>query len=161
MIRHFLQVSFRNLFLNKTYSVINITGLVLGISVSLMMLIHINQELNYESGFVKADRIYRVNYTTWAKSALPVAEAITSYFPAIEQTGRIGQWQYTDIMMHGEIHIPVGQGFLADQSILEIFEIQFEHGSVAESLTRPNTDHPDRNTRQYDFPRRESSRKIG
>ncbi|HEY4655785.1 MAG TPA: FtsX-like permease family protein [Cyclobacteriaceae bacterium] len=139
MIGHFLQVSFRNLFLNKTYSVINITGLVLGISVSLMMLIHINQELNYESGFAKADRIYRVNYTTWAKSALPVAEAITSYFPAIEQTGRIGQWQYTDIMMHGEIHIPVGQGFLADQSILEIFEIQFAHGSVAESLTRPNT----------------------
>ena len=139
MIRHLLHVSFRNLFLNKTYSLINILGLVLGISVSLMMLIHINTELNYESGFVKADRIYRVNYTTWAKSALPVAEAIREYFPAIENAGRIGQWQATDIMMHGETHVPVGQGFLADQSILDIFEISFAHGSASGALTRPNT----------------------
>lgn len=139
MIRHLLRSSFRNLFLNKTYSLINILGLVLGISVSLMMLIHINTELNYESGFANADRIYRVNYTTWAKSALPVAEAIREYFPAIENTGRIGQWQATDIMMQGETHVPVGQGFLADQSILDIFEMSFAHGSASGALTRPNT----------------------
>lgn len=139
MIRHLLKTSLRNLFLNKTYAIINVTGLVLGISVSLMMLIHINTELNYESGFAKADRIYRVNRTTWAKSALPVAGAIREYFPAIENAGRIGQWQTEDIMMRGETHIPVGKGFLADQSILDIFEISFVHGAVSGALTRPYT----------------------
>lgn len=139
MIRHLLRVSLRNLFLNKTYSLINIAGLVLGISLSLMMLIHINTELNYESGFAKGDRIYRVNRTTWAKSALPVADAIREYFPAIENAGRIGQWQSEDIMMRDETHVPVGQGFLADQSILDIFEISFVHGAVQGALTRPYT----------------------
>lgn len=139
MIRHLLKISFRNLFLNKTYSIINIAGLVLGISVSLMMLIHINTELSYESGFAKADRIYRVNRTSWAKSALPVADAIREYFPAIENAGRIGQWQAEDIMMRGDTHVPVGQGFLADQSILDIFDISFVHGAVSGALTRPYT----------------------
>lgn len=139
MIRHLLKISFRNLFLNKTYSIINIAGLVLGISVSLMMLIHINTELSYESGFAKADRTYRVNRTSWAKSALPVADAIREYFPAIENAGRIGQWQAEDIMMRGDTHVPVGQGFLADQSILDIFDISFVHGAVSGALTRPYT----------------------
>src|SRR5690606_9780044 len=139
MVRHLLKISLRNLFLNKTYSIINVAGLVLGISVSLMMLIHINTELNYESGFAKADRIYRVNRTSWAKSALPVADAMREYFPAIENAGRIGQWQTEDIMMRGETHIPVGQGFLADQSILDIFEISFVHGAVPGALSRPYT----------------------
>src|SRR5690606_31052029 len=110
-----------------------------GISVGLMMLIHITTELNCESGFSRSDRIYRVNYTTWAKSALPVAQAMREYFPAIENAGRIGQWQASDIMMHGDTHVPVGQGFLADQSILEIFEIPFAQGSVSGALARPNT----------------------
>lgn len=139
MFRHLLRISFRNLFLNKSYSLINIAGLVLGISVSLMMLIHINTELSYESGFAKGDRIYRVNRTTWAKSALPVADAVREYFPAIENAGRIGQWQSEDIMMRDETHVPVGQGFLADQSILDIFEISFVHGAVQGALTRPYT----------------------
>src|SRR5690606_5008401 len=65
--------------------------------------------------------------------------AIREYFPAIENAGRIGQWQASDIMMHGDTHVPVGQGFLADQSILEIFEIPFAQGSVSGALARPNT----------------------
>jgi putative ABC transport system permease protein len=139
MIRHYLQVSLRNLYINRTYSVINIAGLVLGISVSLMMFIHNHQELNYESGFTNAGRIYRVNSTSWAKSSLPLAENLKSYFPAIEEVGRIGQWRENEVMIHEETHIPVGPGFLADQEILDIFDIQFVHGDVRGSLARPNT----------------------
>lgn len=138
MIRHSLKISIRNVSRTKTYTLINTVGLVLGISVSLMMLIHIRQELNYESGFNNASRIYRVSYTTWAKSALPLAESLQEYFPAIEAVGRFGQWRTNDVMIHGSTHVPVRQGLLADESVLQIFDFPFVNSYVEGSFRFPN-----------------------
>ena len=60
MIRNYLKIAFRSILRNKVFSFINVTGLALGISASLLILQYVNYELSYEDFNPKADRIYRL-----------------------------------------------------------------------------------------------------
>lgn len=139
MVKHYLVTAFRNLYRNRTYATINIIGLVLGVSISFLMLIHIRHELGYENAFPKADRTYRVSYTSWAKSALPLAGELEKFFPDIEETGRLSRFSEEDVMIYNDTHLPVRNGYFADQSVLSIFNVQFIVGNPETALMRPQT----------------------
>ena len=48
MLRNYLLIALRNLQRHQTYTLVNLLGLAIGIAASLMMLMHIRQELSYE-----------------------------------------------------------------------------------------------------------------
>jgi len=60
MIRNYLLVALRNLYRNKVYSAINITGLALGVASCILIFLYVQDELSYENQFSRADRIVRV-----------------------------------------------------------------------------------------------------
>jgi len=60
MFKSYLKIALRNLLKHKLYSLINITGLALGIAGSTLMLLFIFDELSYERHHEKAERIYAV-----------------------------------------------------------------------------------------------------
>lgn len=139
MTKNYLLIALRNLLRNRTYSLINLLGLAIGISVSLMMLMHIRQELSYEKSFPKYERISRVSLHEWAKSSLPLAGELEKAFPTIEQTARFGQHRTFDVAMYEDKHVPVGKGYLADQAVISMFDLKVLHGSPEAALTRPYT----------------------
>jgi len=59
MFSNYLKVAIRNLFRNKFSSIINISGLALGMSIFVLLLLFIISELSYDRYHEKADRIYR------------------------------------------------------------------------------------------------------
>jgi len=61
MLKNYLKVAWRNLVRNKTYSFINITGLAIGLSCFLLIVLYVMDELSYDRYNTKADRIYRIN----------------------------------------------------------------------------------------------------
>lgn len=61
MLKHYLTVSFRNLWRNKFHSAINIFGLAIGISACLVIFLLVRFELSYNKGFAAYDRIYRIH----------------------------------------------------------------------------------------------------
>ncbi len=60
MIRKFLRLSFRNIQKHKGFAIINIIGLAIGLAVSLLIVLWIQDELSYEKFNVNADNIFRV-----------------------------------------------------------------------------------------------------
>lgn len=58
---HFI-LAWRNLLKHKAYALINLLGLTLGISCSLLVLLYIFDELKYDQHFPEAESIYRLNY---------------------------------------------------------------------------------------------------
>lgn len=60
MFKNYLKIAWRNLIKNKGYTVINIGGLALGMAVTLMIGLWIQDELNYNDYFTKKDRIAQV-----------------------------------------------------------------------------------------------------
>ena len=64
MFRNYFIITIRNLFKNGFYSVINIAGLSIGITCSILILLWVYDEISYDKFIPKADRVYQV----WAKA---------------------------------------------------------------------------------------------
>ncbi|OKL41350.1 ABC transporter permease [Pontibacter flavimaris] len=67
MFKLYFLTAFRALLRNKSYSLLNIAGLTLGITCSILLFLVIKYELSYNTFHSKADRIYRL--TTYYKTA--------------------------------------------------------------------------------------------
>lgn len=139
MLKNIIKIAYRNIARNRSHTLTNIFGLILGISASFYMLIHIQHELSFENTFSRHDRIFRAADTYWAKSSIPYASELKNAFPEIEKTCRFGQYWQTNVLIYEDIHIPVEEGLYGEQSIFSIFDFEFIHGSSKEALTRPNT----------------------
>jgi len=62
MINHYLNQIIRNFNKYRRYFVINIIGLSIGIATSVMLLMHVNYERNYDCFFPQSENLYRVSY---------------------------------------------------------------------------------------------------
>ena len=60
MFKNYLTVAIRNLKRHKLYSAINILGLAVGMTSSILILLYIQNELRYDHHHEHADRIYKV-----------------------------------------------------------------------------------------------------
>src|SRR5690606_38113496 len=60
MITNYFKIAFRSLKRNGTYSLINILGLVVGISFSCMLYVYVSHELSFDTFHTKSDRIFRI-----------------------------------------------------------------------------------------------------
>ncbi len=138
MFKNYLRTSYRNLVRNSVFSFINILGLSVGMAVSLLMLVHIRRELSYETDFPKHERIYRVASTEWAKMPPPLAGALHSEMPEIEDIGRL-YYINPQIIAYEDRQITADECYLADPSVIDIFDLEFLRGSPKEALDQPNT----------------------
>ena len=60
MFKNYLKIAWRNLLKNKGYSAINIGGLALGMAVTLIIGLWINDELTYNNYFKNKDKIAQI-----------------------------------------------------------------------------------------------------
>ena len=60
MIKSYFRVAFRNFWRNKTFSLINIFGLAIGISAALVIYLIVQYDFSFDKFHQDGDRIYRV-----------------------------------------------------------------------------------------------------
>jgi putative ABC transport system permease protein len=60
MFKNYLKVAFRNIRRHKMYTIINVLGLTVAITSSLLIFLYVHYEFSYDKFHEKADRIYRV-----------------------------------------------------------------------------------------------------
>ena len=60
MIRNYFKIALRNLYKNKLYAFVNITGLTVGIASCILIGVYIMHETSYDRFHANADRIARV-----------------------------------------------------------------------------------------------------
>ena len=70
MLRYYLMITIRNLRRHKTYSILNITGLAIGIACCILVLLYVQDELSYDRYHTKASQIYRIALTSRATGNL-------------------------------------------------------------------------------------------
>ncbi|HKB45959.1 MAG TPA: ABC transporter permease [Chitinophagaceae bacterium] len=97
MIKNYLKTAFRNLKRNKSYAIINVLGLAIGIAASLMIFLVIQFETSFDNFHKKKNSIYRlgtefhtqdgVNYSDGI--AFPAAPALRIDFPQLKEVAAI------------------------------------------------------------------------
>lgn len=88
MYKSYLVIALRNLLRNKSFSIINITGLSIGITCCMVMLIFVRYETSFDTYHKQADNTFRVVQHTkfpeqtlfWNTTAYPLAEALRNDF---------------------------------------------------------------------------------
>src|ERR1700740_3636397 len=97
MIKNYLKVALRNLWKNKTYSIINIMGLVGGTICCLYLLLYVKEQYSFDNHHKDADRIFRITTDVissekterMATISPVILPAIQRDFPEVEQAVRV------------------------------------------------------------------------
>lgn len=141
MLRNYLRVAIRNLVKDRFFSVINITGLALGIAAALLMINYYRFEKSYDRYHSKADRIFRVPMAVTEKGHAPqtfaftypaVANALKNDFPEVEEAIRIRKG--FSLVSVDDKKIPGLRGFWIDEEVFRIFDFTFIRGDGASAL---------------------------
>lgn len=87
MIKNYLLTAFRNLLKHKSITFINISGLTIGMTCCILILLYVQYELSYDRFYPEADRMFRVAWSgenPQTRTPHPLAQAIAVDFPEVE-----------------------------------------------------------------------------
>jgi putative ABC transport system permease protein len=141
MLKNLLKISFRTIVKDKTYSLLNITGLTIGITCSLLLLMYILHELSYDRYHQNAKNIYRVvsnikepdNAFTWTVVQMPLAEVLRDNYPEVENAVRFSPTVRT-LYKNGDRQFYEEEFYLTDSTVFEMFSYSFLHGDPGTAL---------------------------
>ena len=96
MLKNYFKIAWRNIVRQKAYSILNISGLSIGIACSILILLWVQNELSYDRFHPRADRIFRLTCSAGdfraAVSAAGMAPGLKSELPQIKGGVRISKW---------------------------------------------------------------------
>lgn len=153
MLKSYITIALRNIFRNKVYSAINITGLAIGMAACFFIFLYVRFELSYDKFHKNADRLYRVPMSFQegsngiATTHPAVGPAMKAEFPEVVEFARLAKpttfsanstmW-YTNEKGQKKIFNEANY-YIADASFLTMFSFPFIEGNPATALTAPAT----------------------
>ncbi len=143
MLKNYLIVALRSLVRQKWISLLNMSGLAIGIASITLVFLYVYHELTYDAFHEGANRIFRIAHcpesagkeTGFAATNVQIGAELQNGYDEIEVAGRLG-WQREVAVKYKE-KIQMEDPFLAEPEILEIFTIPFVSGDPASALVRP------------------------
>lgn len=146
MIKNYLKTALRSLRKNRAFTAINILGLALGFTASMLIVFYVADELSYDRYNTKADRIYRVNEdlklggnkVQYAVCMPPLAQTLKTDFPDVENTVRLKRGGGMHVKKGTENILEYNMIF-ADQSLFDVFTLPMLDGNKTIALRDPNT----------------------
>ena len=145
MFKNYLLVTLRNLRKNSTYSFINIAGLSIGITCSVLILLWVFDELSFDKFHPKANRLYQVwinatfdgKINSWNSLPLPAYEALKTENSNIVNT-TVTDWGGDHLFTVGDKRI-TKRSFYAGEEFLEMFQFPLVKGNAATVLDDPTS----------------------
>ncbi len=146
MYKNYLKIAFRNLVRNKFYSLLNITGLAIGVACCLLIMLFVTDELNYDKHFDKSEDIYRLTMSGALNGSAfdlavvgpSVGQALLNDFPEVVEFGRFRQ-NSSPFIRFGENIFKEENYVWADQSIISIFNLDLLQGDPETALVDPKS----------------------
>jgi len=144
MWRNFFTVAFRNISKHKVFTLINVSGLAIGLASSILILMFIVRELSFDRFHEHRQRIYRLYIDgnigeqafRGAWTSMIMAQTFAAEIQEIEQFVRLDVYPQRLIWSDDEKHIE-DHFVYADSTLSEVFTINFVRGDPASALTRP------------------------
>ncbi|MEM8895627.1 MAG: ABC transporter permease, partial [Bacteroidota bacterium] len=146
MIKNYLKTTLRHLLRQPGYTALNILGLTLGITSSLLIILYLFNEVSYDDYHSKADNIYRIssdiketdNAFRWTTTQLPLGRTVKNEFSEVEQyvrfigMGRLKLMKEDATYFESDIH-------MTDSTVFDVFDYKFLSGNPNTALDEPNS----------------------
>jgi putative ABC transport system permease protein len=154
MFKNYFITAYRSLWRNKSFTIINVLGLAVGISVCLLIFLLIQFELSFDQFHPKKDRIYRLLSEFHTPDGVfpnsgvpfPTAPALKSDFPQLEKVARVFNNNGDQITINdGKSSTATDKKFkessgvfYMDPEFFDIFSFKWIEGNPQKSLKDPN-----------------------
>jgi len=146
MIKDYFKRTFRNLIKNKVITLINLSGIVIGISSFILILLYVHQELTYDRFHANYDRIYKISIAEKFNTMAPLAVILKDKVPEIEKIVRVdyfmggGTSPLLKFKKGEEIKTVQAKDIIyADSTFFDVFSFKVIQGDIKTSLTEPNS----------------------
>jgi putative ABC transport system permease protein len=148
MIKNYLKIAFRVFKKDKAYSLLNIMGLTVGITASLLLFAYSYNESLYDQYHENKDRIIRVvmdvNFGDDARSVAVVPAALGNYIkehaPSVEEYAMLRPIPYSGFqVVRGDEVVAESGLYYASQGVLDMFTFDWLAGDRATALLPHNT----------------------
>lgn len=145
MFKNYFNTAIRNLQKNKFFTTLNVFGLAVGMSLSLLFVAMVVFVYTFEDFQPNRERIYRVithvqdrnDNPSYASAPIGTAQLISTNFSGVEKVVRINASLHHEVG-YGDTKIPV-TGYFADPEFLSVFHFPLAQGDAATALVKPNT----------------------
>jgi putative ABC transport system permease protein len=143
MIKNYFKIALRNIRRYSTYSVLNISGMAIGMACSILILLWVQDEWSYDRYLKDADNIYRVLEKTIsidghlfqeAKPPTALAAALKEQYPEILRSAKYLTFPVS--LQKGDEYISEVVAF-ADQDFFKMFDIEFKRGDINSVFNGP------------------------
>lgn len=147
MIKNLILVAIRNFKRDKAYSLLNILGLMIGITFSIFLIFYIKDELSYDRYNKHADRMYRIgayikeadkDTMKWVSTPFPLGPALKKDYPEVEEALRFvgtGKTMYRN----GDLRFYEDKVFFCDSNLFRVFSYEFIEGNPQTALVEPKS----------------------
>ncbi|HTD98249.1 MAG TPA: ABC transporter permease [Mucilaginibacter sp.] len=150
MFKNYIKITWRNLTRNKVSSIINISGLAIGLACVMLIGMYVKDELSYDRFFSDANRTYRVNTHermgndefVAGHTPPPVGAALLNNFPEVESYTRIYKPgnEIVHFVNNGQKGSLTEKSLLSvDSNFLQFFSYPLVEGNRATCLNGPNS----------------------
>jgi putative ABC transport system permease protein len=148
MIKNYLKIAWRSLLKSKLFTALNLLGLALGLTVSLLLMLFVKDELSFDKYHSKAKDIYRIGVTAtfdgksqkWANAPNVVGPTMKNEIPEVVQQARLllNEFGQTAFVNSGEKKFAEKKLYWVDGTIFDIFDIKLLQGNPKTALQDPN-----------------------
>ncbi|MFC1724479.1 ABC transporter permease [candidate division KSB1 bacterium] len=147
MFKNYLKTALRNIKRYRSYSILNISGLVIGFTCFVLILLYVRYELSYDKYHENADSIFRVvmkqtgnvwlGTDMWNASCGKLKPTLLENFPEVEKATRV-------MHLNRNVHYKnkyfiENRFFIVEPDFLEIFTFPLINGDKETALTEPLT----------------------
>ncbi|MBL0740183.1 ABC transporter permease [Chryseolinea lacunae] len=135
MVKNYLKIVLRFMLRHKGYSMINIAGLTIGITCTLLIILYIRDELSYDRFHPDADDTYRIGFSgaiegrtfSSAQTGGPVAAALQKEIPDVASTLRMACWATFPVRYQDRVFTEA-KLLLADENFFRFFHFNLVEG---------------------------------
>jgi putative ABC transport system permease protein len=141
------KIALRNIWRNKISSMINISGLAIGLAACLLLLLYVAYEWNYDRQTLDPSNTYKVIMnnvgtngevtSTMEATTNAIAPLFKIEYPEVKAASRI-DGVGKKLIANGRMSLKRAACF-ADPDVLKIFDYKFVSGDAKSSMTSPNS----------------------
>ncbi len=145
MIKNYFLIASRSLVKHKFFTIINVVGLAVGMSICLLLIAFFSFISKYDQFHVNKDSIYRVISITedktekkeWSSAPPFLAQQLKDGYSGIDQVVRVSATLRTEVELENR-KIPI-TGFYVDPNFLQVFTFPLIKGNKERVLISANT----------------------
>ena len=142
MFKNYFKTVWRGLWKNKSFMILNVMGLSIGMAATFLILLWVQEELSFDRGYKNTDRLYQVYNRdvndgvayTFSSTPNPMGPALKLGYPEIEDVSRTGRDQFLIANKDRQFK---PEGMFVDEGFVPMFGFPVIDGDKSGRLKNP------------------------